>query len=61
MSREEVWDKGNVQSGMFTAGQVIGLIKDIPTVGELLARIIDQAEAIVRDRLPALAGGPAPA
>jgi nitronate monooxygenase len=61
MSREEVWDKGNVQSGMFTAGQVIGLIKDIPTVDELLTRIVNQAEAIVRDRLPALAGGPAPA
>jgi nitronate monooxygenase len=58
-SREEVWDKGNIESGMFTAGQVIGLIKDIPTVGELVARIVGQAEAIVHDRLAAIAGRPA--
>jgi NAD(P)H-dependent flavin oxidoreductase YrpB (nitropropane dioxygenase family) len=53
-AREEVWDKGNVDGGIFTAGQVMGLIHDVPTVDELVRRIVAQAEAIVRDRLPAL-------
>lgn len=57
-SRTEVLDKGNVEEGMFTAGQVIGLIRDIPTVAELVARIVGEAEALVRDRLPALAVQP---
>jgi NADH:quinone reductase (non-electrogenic) len=56
-SRTEVLDKGNVESGVFTAGQVIGLIRDVPSVAELIKRIMGEAEAIVRDRLPALAAG----
>ena len=55
-SREEVWDNGNVDGGIFTAGQVVGLIRDIPTVAELVERIMGEAKAIIRDRLPALAG-----
>ena len=55
-AREEVWEKGNVDGGVFTAGQVMGLIHDVPTVAELVSRIINQAEAIVRDRLPSLLG-----
>jgi NAD(P)H-dependent flavin oxidoreductase YrpB (nitropropane dioxygenase family) len=53
-SREEVWEKGNIDGGVFTAGQVIGIIHDIPTVAELVARIVAEAEAIARDRLPSL-------
>ena len=53
-AREEVWEKGNVDGGIFTAGQVTGLIHDIPTVAELVRRIVAEAEAIVRDRLPGL-------
>jgi nitronate monooxygenase len=34
------------------AGLVLGLIHDIPTVGELIERIIREATAIIRDRLP---------
>ena len=52
-ARAEVWEKGNVDGGMFTAGQVTGLIRDIPTVAELVQRIVAQAEAIIRERLPA--------
>jgi len=51
-AREQVWEKGNVDGGVFTAGQVTGLIHDIPTVAELVRRIVAQAEAIIRDRLP---------
>jgi nitronate monooxygenase len=32
---------------------VAGLIRDIPTVGELVARIVADAERIIRDRLGA--------
>ncbi|MBM3694670.1 MAG: nitronate monooxygenase [Actinobacteria bacterium] len=53
-AREEVWEKGNVDGGIFTAGQVVGLIHDVPTVGELVHRIVAEAEVIARDRLPAL-------
>lgn len=53
-AREEVWEKGNVDGGIFTAGQVVGLIHDVPTVAELVRRIVAEAEAIARDRLPSL-------
>jgi len=53
-AREEVWEKGNVDGGIFTAGQVMGLIHDVPTVAELVRRIVAEAEAIARDRLPSL-------
>lgn len=53
-AREEVWEKGNVDGGIFTAGQVMGLIHDVPTVAELVRRIVAEAETIARDRLPAM-------
>jgi nitronate monooxygenase len=53
-AREEVWEKGNVDGGIFTAGQVMGLIHDVPTVAELVRRIVAEAETIARDRLPSL-------
>ncbi|KAL4993734.1 hypothetical protein BDV10DRAFT_178377 [Aspergillus recurvatus] len=39
----EVFLNGDVNFGVWTAGQVIGLIHDIPTCGELLARIEKEA------------------
>ena len=53
-AREEVWEKGNVDGGIFTAGQVVGLIHDVPTVDELVSRIVAEAETVARDRLPSL-------
>jgi NAD(P)H-dependent flavin oxidoreductase YrpB (nitropropane dioxygenase family) len=38
---------GDVDNGLLTAGQVIGLIHDIPTVKELIDRTIKEAEDIV--------------
>jgi nitronate monooxygenase len=49
---EEVLEKGNVQEGVMAAGQVMGLIHDIPTVAELIERIMAEAEAIISERLP---------
>jgi len=36
--------EGDVENGYMWAGQVIGLIKDVPTVDELMKRIITEAE-----------------
>ncbi|KAJ0423454.1 hypothetical protein BJY00DRAFT_278588 [Aspergillus carlsbadensis] len=47
----EVFLNGDINFGVWTAGQVIGLIHDIPTCGELLARIEKEAvEATQRTR-----------
>ena len=50
-------EKGDVSAGMMSAGQVIGLIKDVPTVQELIDRMIKEAEQIVQQRLPAVVNG----
>jgi NADH:quinone reductase (non-electrogenic) len=42
---------GDLAHGIFWAGLVQGLIHDIPTVKELIDRIIAQAEAILEQRL----------
>ncbi|MBN1613526.1 MAG: nitronate monooxygenase [Deltaproteobacteria bacterium] len=42
---------GNVGEGIMAAGQCIGLIDDIPSVKEVIDRIIKQAEEIVNRRL----------
>ena len=42
---------GEMDDALFACGQVVGLIKDIPTVKELIDRIIDEAEKILKERL----------
>ncbi|KAF2215726.1 hypothetical protein CERZMDRAFT_34338 [Cercospora zeae-maydis SCOH1-5] len=44
----EVFRLGDPDFGVWTAGQVIGLIDDIPTVSELMARIEREVEAALR-------------
>ena len=46
-----VFEHGRIDEGIMAAGQVIGLIHDIPTVKELIVRIIKDAEEIVSERL----------
>ncbi len=43
---------GRVDSGVMASGQVVGVIDDLPTCAELIARIIDEAD-IVLQRLSA--------
>jgi len=52
--RENVLEKGDTEGGIWTAGQVIGLIDDIPTCDELLSRMVGEAEAIIKARLAGL-------
>lgn len=42
---------GDTDHGIWTAGMVQGLIHDVPTVKELIDRIVEEAEAIIRGRL----------
>jgi NAD(P)H-dependent flavin oxidoreductase YrpB (nitropropane dioxygenase family) len=40
-------ETGDVNNGLLSAGQVIGLVHDIPTVKELIDRIIKEAKEVV--------------
>lgn len=53
-SREKIVELGEIDDGVWSAGQVMGLIHDVPTVKELVDRIIDEATSIIRERLPDL-------
>ena len=44
-------ETGDLDAGLVWAGQIQGLIHDVPTCQQLLDRMIDEAEAIIRDRL----------
>ena len=43
-----VFENGDVEAGVWTAGQVVGLIHDIPTCEVLVKRIEREAEAAIR-------------
>jgi nitronate monooxygenase len=47
----EALETGDIDAGLVWAGQIQGLIHDVPTCRELIERIVRDAEAIVRDRL----------
>ncbi|MEJ0026876.1 MAG: nitronate monooxygenase [Rhizomicrobium sp.] len=46
-----VLDRGEMDAGIWSAGQTQGLIHDIPTCKDLVGRIMHEAHAIVRERL----------
>ena len=43
-----VYESGDVEAGVWSAGMVAGLIHDIPSVRDLITRIVRDAEAIFR-------------
>jgi NADH:quinone reductase (non-electrogenic) len=52
--------EGEMDAGAWSCGMVVGLINDIPTVQELIDRIMEEAEQLITRRLagflePALA------
>ena len=49
-----VLETGDIEAGVYWAGQVQGLIHDIPTVRELVERMVADAEAIIEGRLVAV-------
>ncbi|MEU4248840.1 nitronate monooxygenase [Amycolatopsis sp. NPDC026612] len=50
----EVFRTGDLDAGIWTAGCAQGLIDDVPTVAELVGRIVDEAEKLMEAGLPAL-------
>ena len=46
-----VMTEGGLDAGAWSCGLVVGLIHDIPTVKELIDRIMSEAERIIRGRL----------
>ncbi len=46
-----VYEEGDVDIGVWSAGQIQGLIHDIPTCAELVSRIVADAERIIASRL----------
>jgi NAD(P)H-dependent flavin oxidoreductase YrpB (nitropropane dioxygenase family) len=49
-----VLQDGELDAGAWSCGMVAGLIRDIPTCKELIDRIMEEAEAIIRNRLEGL-------
>ena len=46
-----VYENGDPEAGIWTVGTVQGIIHDIPTAGELVERIVTEAEALISERL----------
>ena len=47
---------GEMEIGAWSCGMVAGLIHDIPTVAELIDRIMADAERLIREQLVGLLG-----
>ena len=54
-----VYETGDPEAGIWSAGLCQGLIHDVPTCAELVERIMSEADAIINDRLAGFAGSPA--
>lgn len=52
----KVMIEGDMDAGAWSCGLVTGLIHDIPTVRELIDRIMAEAQQIIEQRLPGFAG-----
>lgn len=51
-----IMKEGALDAGAWSCGLVVGLIRDIPTVKELVERIVNEATEIIRSRLAGIAG-----
>jgi nitronate monooxygenase len=51
-----VYETGDVDAGIWSAGMVQGLIHDVPTVADLVDRIVAQADQIITSRLATISG-----
>jgi nitronate monooxygenase len=50
-----IMQNGEMEAGAWSCGMVAGLIHDVPTVKELIDRIMTEADAIIRQRLMGMA------
>ena len=51
------WESGDVDGGVLTAGMVLGLIDDIPSCAELIARMVDDCRGHLRRALSFMPAG----
>lgn len=51
---QEAMAIGDVENASLLIGQDAGLVHDIPAAGEIVERIVAEAEALLKDRLPTL-------
>ena len=47
---KEMLEDGDMEKGVLSSGQSMGLVRDIPTCRELLDRIMAEAEAIIKEK-----------
>ncbi|WP_234815332.1 NAD(P)H-dependent flavin oxidoreductase [Mycolicibacterium duvalii] len=47
----KVYETGDLEAGIWWIGTAMGLIDDIPTAGEVVTRIVEEAELIIGKRL----------
>ena len=52
--RDRCIEGGDIDDGVWTVGQVMGLIDDIPTCKELLSRMVFDAESVIREKASVL-------
>ncbi len=58
---KDMRESGDMNSGVFSAGQVIGLIHSIPSVQELFDEIVGEARELLTKRLPSIVQDEVPA
>lgn len=51
-----VFEDGDVDHGVWSAGMVLGLIHDVPSCAKLVSRIVKEVEDILAHRLARLTG-----
>jgi NAD(P)H-dependent flavin oxidoreductase YrpB (nitropropane dioxygenase family) len=51
---QQAMETGDADNASLLIGQDAGLIRDIPPAGEIVERIVAEAEALLKDRLPRL-------
>ena len=54
--RERCIEEGDIDDGIWTVGQVMGLIDDVPSCEELIQRLVSDCEAVIDQRLAGLTG-----
>jgi nitronate monooxygenase len=50
----KIMKEGDMDAGAWSCGMVAGLIHDVPTVEELIDRIMSEADDLIKKRLSAL-------
>ncbi|ASP46419.1 NAD(P)H-dependent flavin oxidoreductase [Cognaticolwellia beringensis] len=52
----ELLESGDMEHGIWWAGMSSGLVYDVPTIDELVTRIVSDAESIIKNRLMSIVG-----